>query len=406
MKKPKFIVEFDDIPTPRAKMRELDLEERHLNFDEVELGLTREDALREASRCLSCRRCIGCGLCLAECDRDAIVYDSEPETTRLRVDAVVLATGLEPFDAARTGKLGYQTGMNIVTSVELERILSPTGPYGGLPLRPGDGTFPKRIAFVQCVGSREEGIGADFCASTCCNEAMSLALQLSDRLDRASVTIFHRELRPFGKTGEKLEVLVEGSTRIETIPAEIESIAGDDCTGPVTVTYDRGDGSTQSEFDLVVLSIGRRASRSSRSVARKVRADTDRFGFLQTAGLSAASSTAGGIYVAGQCGGPTGLRQALASAAAAASAVTASLGPVTRDAAAPDPDGRLDPEMPPDGEAAGAIIVALCEYGLGELGEPVESVRRSVEGADGVTAVHTSRFACARRPVVELGHLL
>ena len=202
MKKSKFITDFKDIPAPRQKMPELPLEERQRNFKEVELGFTEEIAVKEAKRCLSCRRCIGCGLCLAECDQKAIEYDQSPETTKLKVDAIILAPGFAEFDPNRNKELGYGKCFNVITSIEFERILSPTGPYGGVMMRPFDGEIPKRIAFVQCVGSREEMLGANFCSNLCCMQSLKEALTARERNPELEVKIFHRGIRPFGKGSE------------------------------------------------------------------------------------------------------------------------------------------------------------------------------------------------------------
>ncbi len=183
MKKDKFITDFEDIPTSRQKMPHLSLEERKLNFKEVDLGFTEEIALRETSRCLSCRRCIGCGLCLAECDQQAIVYDQKEEYTTIQVDSVVVATGTETFDARKKPELGYAYYPNVITNIELERILNANGPYGGIIMRPSDGEVPQRIAFIQCVGSRDEGLGLNYCSNICCITALKQAMLAMDKIE-------------------------------------------------------------------------------------------------------------------------------------------------------------------------------------------------------------------------------
>ena len=203
MKKSKFITEFKDIPSPREKMPHIPLGERKQNFREVELGFDEEGALKEAKRCLSCRRCIGCGLCLAECDPKAVVYDEQGKTLRLKVNSVILTPGFDEFDAGRISELGYRKFPNVITSIELERMLARTGPYGGYVLRPYDGRVPGKIAFVQCVGSRNEAIGADFCSSICCMTAMKEALALTGLIADSKVTILHRDMRPLGKGSEE-----------------------------------------------------------------------------------------------------------------------------------------------------------------------------------------------------------
>lgn len=403
MKKPKFVPEFDDIPTPRAKMPELALKERRGNFAEVELGLTQELALAEAARCLSCRRCIGCGLCLAECDREAIVYDQESTTEKLTVDAVIMATGAECFDATRKPNLGYVESLNVVTTAELERMLSPTGPYGGLPLRPGDGTFPHSVAFVQCVGSREEIIGANYCSSSCCDQALKLAQDLTDVLSDARVTIFHRGMRPLSRAGEDLLANAEASDGVELVFAEVTAVSGSGCTEPVSVEYDSGDDPSRAEFDLVVLSVGQRSPSSSRSVSRLLRMGTDKFGYVAAGSLSPVPSKEKPYAVAGACTGPMDTSRAVAAAHAAASTIGSRCG------LPPDPGNRAaEPESPSDaaGTETGPTIVCLCEYGLKAKGvDPVVSVEAAQE-IDGVVRAASFRLACAPGPVADLGRLV
>ncbi len=394
MKKPKFIPEFDDIPTPRTRMPELALEERHLSFAEVDLGFDEEPALREAARCLSCRRCIGCGLCLAECDRDAIVYDQKPEVARITFDEVVIATGSSSFYAARKPEMGYESGMNIVTTAELERMLSPTGPYAGLPLRPGDGMFPRRVAFVQCVGSREEGIGADYCSSTCCTDALELASRLREKLDDVAVSIYHRGMRPIGRRGEELCRAAERGEGPALVMAMVTGVAGSDCEGPVTVTYDTGAGDTREEFDLVVLSIGRRPSDTTRGLTRRFRADANKFGFVSTETLLPVATSAEGVLAAGSCVRPIDHLGA-ANSGAAAAAVASRCDDYMRSG-----EGREESTADPAaGEVSGTpagtpALVCVCEQGLSVTALDPGEVVREVGRLDGVTLAVSLTLAC------------
>ena len=202
MKKDKFITDFDDIPCLRQKMPHLSLDDRKLSFDEVELGFIEEIARKEVTRCLSCRRCIGCGLCLAECDQQAIIYDQTSQNKSIEVDSIVMATGAESFDARRKPEFGYSKFPNVVTNIELERILNANGPFGGILMRPSDGDIPKKIAFIQCVGSRDESIGVSYCSNICCTTALKQAMTAMDKIENLEVTIFYTDIRPFSKNSE------------------------------------------------------------------------------------------------------------------------------------------------------------------------------------------------------------
>ena len=401
MKKPKFIPEFDDIPTPRVRMPELPLEKRLGNFDEVELGLTQELARAEAARCLSCRRCIGCGLCLAECDPQAIVYDQAPETRKLRFDAVVLAAGDACFDATSKPALAYGTSPNVITTAELERVLSPTGPYGGVALRPGDGTPPKRVAFIQCVGSREEGIGANYCSTTCCNTALDLADELTRSAGSSGVTFFHRGMRPFGRRGETLYRAARDDDRFEFVFGDVKAIVAGDCTEPVAVTYEAGDGEAAAEFDLVVLSIGSRASSTARSIARRVRAPFNKFGYVSVDLFRPVPVGVEDVPVAGGLTGPTDAAGAIAAAQASSSAAAGSLGAV-RAAVPRKGSVAARGDSPGDGPA----FVRVCEYGLRRSRLDAGAIIAAAQALEGVAGAARAQLACAPGAIADLGGAL
>ena len=337
MKKSKYIPEFKDIPTPREKMPHIPLEERKQNFREVELGFAEETALREARRCLSCRRCIGCGLCLAECDPKAVVYDDKGKTLRLKVNSLILTPGFDEFDAGRISELGYRKYPNVITSIELERMLAPTGPYAGYVLRPYDGRVPERIAFVQCVGSRNEAIGADFCSSICCMTAMKEALALTRLIQHSKVTILHRDMRPLGKGSEEFYQSVLGEKRItlvygpvakiteaadsRNLVVELATTAGTQGPGAVAGGPERdthGGSSTvhrPEEFDLVVLSLGVRAA--GKALSRKTGVRLNKYGFCTTDSLNPGVTSKAGILSAGSFNAPMDIQSSVCQADAA-----------------------------------------------------------------------------------------
>jgi heterodisulfide reductase subunit A-like polyferredoxin len=135
----------------RGVMPELLVEERITNFNEVELGYEEATAVEEANRCLSCRKCIGCGICAEVCPRDAIEYDQTEERTEMKVEKIIFAAEMEEKNPPEE----YFMYQNVVTQMEFERILSESGPYGGIIMRPYDGDIPKKIAFIQVLDADE-----------------------------------------------------------------------------------------------------------------------------------------------------------------------------------------------------------------------------------------------------------
>ena len=163
---------------PRAK--ELAPASRLGNFDEVEIGLTEEQALAEAERCLNCALCSECNRCVETCKQHAIDHAMRERTVTLDVGSVILTPGFKEFDASRKGEFGYGRHANVVTSVQFERMLSAAGPFEGHVIRLSDGREARRIAWIQCVGSRDSTCGNEYCSSICCMMATKQAVVASD----------------------------------------------------------------------------------------------------------------------------------------------------------------------------------------------------------------------------------
>jgi len=148
-KEKRYIIPFDDVPSARAKMPEISVEERKGNFKEVELGFPEDVAIKEAKRCLSCRRCLGCALCWAECKTEAIDFSMQDEELELEFDEVVVTSGQDNAFYPIKEEFKYGTYPNVITDIKLERMLSETGPTDGLIMSPLNGEIPRKIAFIQ-----------------------------------------------------------------------------------------------------------------------------------------------------------------------------------------------------------------------------------------------------------------
>ncbi|RKY89962.1 hypothetical protein DRQ09_00205 [candidate division KSB1 bacterium] len=358
MKKDKFITEFDDIPTPRHKMRELSLEERKLNFKEVELGFTEEEAIAEAKRCLSCRRCIGCGLCLAECDPKAIIYDDKPETIDIKADAIILAPGFEEFNPRRIPELGYSKFYNVITGIEFERILSDNGPYGGLILRPFDGEIPEKIAFIQCVGSREEMLAANYCSSICCVNALKNSIEIKKRLKNTEVKIFHRGIRPFGKGSELLFIEAKEKYTIDFVEAEVKNLQQDD-SGNIKIEYLQNNEEKKEKFDLVVLSTGIQAPRDAKKLSRMLKTGLNKYNFSINKSFLPCYTEKEGVFTAGAFNGPMDIPSCIAEAGNVVSHICSML---------KNKKGKIEVSVKPEkGKYDGRTGIFLCKYGLKTL---------------------------------------
>ncbi|MFH1923826.1 MAG: FAD-dependent oxidoreductase, partial [Planctomycetota bacterium] len=290
-----------------------------VGYEEIEKTLDEETAVAEAQRCLACGICSECLQCVSVCSAEAIDHDQQPEEVTLNVGSVLLAPGFEPFDPLERGEYGYGTSKNVITSLEFERILSASGPYQGHVLRPSDETVPKRVAWIQCVGSRDAQIGNDYCSGVCCMYAIKEAIMAVDHVPGLKATIFYNDIRAYGKG---FEAYYEGSKKnygVEFKRGIISSVKERQKTNNLVLTYVTKEGQvTEEEFDLVVLSIGLRPSGSTAALAKTVGVEVDRFGFCQTDSLSPGRTGKEGVYVAGTFAGPMDIPETVMTASAAA----------------------------------------------------------------------------------------
>lgn len=401
MKKDKFITDFDDIPTPRQRMPHLSLEERRLNFKEVELGFTEELALRETSRCLSCRRCIGCGLCLAECDFRAIDYDQKEQYLTLSVNAVVVAGGIESFDARKKPEFGYANYPNVITNIEFERILNANGPFGGIIMRPSDGEIPERIAFIQCVGSRDEGLGANYCSNICCLTTLKQAMQAIDRVKNIEVTIYYRDLRPFTYEGELYYRKARDEYGIKFIPAEVERLDEDPQTDHITVNYRQRENNLTATHDLVVLANGITTSMELKRLSRQIGARLNKYGFFPNSLATPVATAQEGIWLAGSITRPTDLSASLAQASAVAAKVMQSFSQqgLSFDCVAPAEAPSTDQQFH-DGTA-----IFFCRYGIeSQFAVDADSLIKSIIPSSKDIVIGDLEYACnttGKRKIVE-----
>ncbi|MBC8180353.1 FAD-dependent oxidoreductase [candidate division KSB1 bacterium] len=325
MKKDKFITDFEDIPGSRQKMPHLSLDDRKLSFDEVEQGFIEEIALNEVTRCLSCRRCIGCGLCLAECDQQAIVYDQTSQNKKIEVDSIVVANGAESFDARRKPEFGYSKFPNVVTNIELERILNANGPFGGILMRPSDGDIPQKMAFIQCVGSRDESIGASYCSNICCTTALKQSMTAMDKIENLEVTIFYTDIRPYSKNSENYYLRAKNEYNIKFIQAKVEAVDGFEENDNLVVKFQKNKKSENLAFDLIVLSTGIAPSKYTKGLSRKVGIRLNKYGFFPGTGEMPVPTSGEDVWFAGSMTQPTDISNSLTQASAVAAKVLQSM---------------------------------------------------------------------------------
>jgi len=313
-------------PQPRATPKTLGPARRRASFDEIVSSLTEEQAVAEAQRCLNCGICSECLQCVIACTAGAILHDMLPEEITVEVGAVLLAPGYEPFDPLLRGEYGYGRYKNVVTSLEFERILSASGPYQGHVRRPSDLAEPKRVAWIQCVGSRDPQLGNDYCSSVCCMYAVKEAIMAVDHVPGLEATIFYNDIRAYGKG---FEAYYEGAKKNYGVRFKrgiISSVKERQQTRNLALAYVSESGQVaEEEFDLVVLSVGLRPSASTAQLAKTVGVELDRFGFCRTDALAPSRTSKEGIYVAGTFAAPMDIPETVMAASGAAATAAEAL---------------------------------------------------------------------------------
>jgi len=311
-------------PKPRLKMRTLPVERRRGNFNEVELGYSEEEARKEASRCLSCAVCCECLLCVTACEAKAVDHYMPSEIKRtIDVGAVVLAPGFELFDADKKKELGFDRYPNVVSSLQLERILSASGPYMGQTLRPSDEKHPHKIAFIQCVGSRD--VDHNWCSSVCCMYATKQAIIAKEHQPDLECHIFYIDMRAFGKGFdqyyERAKELGVKYTRCK--PSNIKEVPG--TKNLILTYYDDKNEQKDEEFDMVTLSCGLNPPAGIKGLAKIFNIELNKNGFCQTTRFAPVETTRKGVYACGPFTEPKDIPETVMQASGAASKAMALL---------------------------------------------------------------------------------
>ena len=309
-------VDIQDIePSPRAEMKTLSLAKRKACFDEVELGLSEKQAFAEAQRCLECAGCCECMQCVKSCEPEAISHDMQDRTVTLDVGSVILAPGFDEFNPTVKHEFGYSRFPNVISSIEFERALSASGPYGGHVIRPSDEKEPKRIAWIQCVGSRDVRINKGYCSSVCCMYAVKESVIAKEHAPDIEPTIFYMDMRSFGKDFDKYIDRAENEYGVRFIRSRISNIDEDPKTQNLRIKYETEDGKLkEEEFGLVVLSVGLSPPSDALSIAEKFGINLNKYNFALTNTFEPFNTSKLGIYVAGAFAGPKDIPETVAQA--------------------------------------------------------------------------------------------
>ena len=302
--------------------------------DEYQVGLSSRKAIYipfpQAVPCsyvLSMDDCLGnnpiaCGKCAEVCDQNAINYDDKDEIVIREVGAVIVAIGLEPYDPTEMDEYGYTRFDNVITSMEFERLICAGGPTDGHFVRPSDKENPKRIGFIQCVGSRNPAIGRPYCSNICCMNTIKDTLLLADHYPDVENVVFYQGIRAFGKSFEDMfQRSKEAGTRyVRGLPGDIEE---DPETRNLIITVENTTSGKleRHELDMVVLSVGVVPPKDLKKISEMLSLSKTSDGFFMESHpkLKPIDAPTRGVFFAGFCESPKDIKDSVCQAGAASS---------------------------------------------------------------------------------------
>jgi heterodisulfide reductase subunit A len=321
--------------------------------------------------CLNKEGVIVCDKCLKACERQAISFEMKPVTEELEVGTIIVATGADVFDPSVLPNYGYGKIPNVITSLEFERLINAGGPSGGHLIRPSDKQIPKRVAFVQCVGSRSDKSGRLYCSNVCCMNTIKDSLLIKEHWPDTEIYVFYVDIRAYGKGFEDLYKRARnaGVVFIRGLPAEIIE---DRKTHNVWLI---GENTLRKEVyrinaDMAILSIGLEARKDSEMIQRLLTLSRNQDGFFLEAHpkLRPVDAATGGVFFAGCAESPKDIRDSVtqASAAAARAGILMAKGHVTVEA--------ITPITYPDKCTACGLCVKVCPYNAISLNKDLKRI--------------------------------
>jgi heterodisulfide reductase subunit A-like polyferredoxin len=312
---------------PRLKMNELEVKKRLASFDEAELGFTEEQAKAEASRCLSCGICSECYECERICQAKAVDHNQAEEIKEIQVGGIILAPGFETIPPHVREEYGYGYYTNVLTALEFERYLSASGPTAGHVSRPSDHKEPKKVAWIQCVGSRDEE--RKYCSSVCCMYATKEAIIAKEHASGLEPTIFFMDIRAFGKGFDSYYERAKNEYGVRYVRCMVSTVKEDPNTNNLTIRYVSSSGElVEEEFEMVVLSVGLKPSAKTQELAQMLGVKINQHGFCSTAVFTPTTTSQEGIYICGASSEPKDIPETAMQASGAAACVGELLGDV------------------------------------------------------------------------------
>jgi len=379
----------------RVPVRCLDPAARECNFMEVSFGYAEEEAKLEAHRCLKCGICSECYQCVDACLAKAINHDMQPKRTVVDVGSIILAPGFTPYDPSKHAYYSYANHPNVLTALEFERVLSASGPYQGHLMRPSDHKEPEKIAWLQCIGSRDiNQCDHSYCSAVCCMYAAKQTVIAKEHSTKPLDTaVFFMDMRTYGKDFDRYYTRCEKEKGVRFVRSRVHTIDPVDGDN-LRLRYVSEEGEMIEEiFDMVVLSVGLAPNEEAIRLANTMGVTLNRHQFAQTSDLAPVATNRDGIYVCGVFQGPKDIPQSVMEASAAAAAASKNL---------KEARGTLvrAKQLPPEVDVSGdppriGVFVCNCGINIGGVAD-VPAVREYARSLPHVVHVEDNLFTCSQ----------
>jgi heterodisulfide reductase subunit A-like polyferredoxin len=398
-------------PQPRVPMIELPVEKRLGGFAEVEIGYDDARAQAEAARCLACGICSECMSCTFACGPQAIDHEMVAYEDTCQVGAIILAPGYQVYHAELSEEYGFGRYPNVITALQYERILSASGPTGGHVQRPSDGASPRRIAFIQCVGSRDQS--HDYCSAVCCMYAAKEAIMTIEHArtearnghgnGEVACQVFFMDTRSFSKGYEEYYRRARDKYGVKYTRCRVSEVKENPQTKNLILRYsapfEGTNDSIEAEFDLVVLSVGMEISEPVKDLGHRLGIELDAYGFCHTTLFDPLQTSRAGIFVAGPFREPKDIPETVIEASGAAAAAGRLLAPA-RNTLTQAKEYPAERDIS-DEELRIGVFVCHCGSNIGGYLD-VPGVARYAHSLPGVVCAEDNLYTCSQDTIAHI----
>ncbi len=352
--------------------------------------------IAEADRCLACGVCCECYQCVEACPAGAIDHLDKEKTLDIKVGSVILSPGFDTVPGDLKAEFGYGLYPNVITSIEFERLLSASGPTSGHVERPGDGKAPRRIAWIQCVGSRDTGCSRDYCSSICCMYATKEAVIAREHDPDIEATIFYIDLRAFGKGFDDYVTQAQEKHGVRFVRAMISKAYEDPQTGNLELRYVNDEGTIDSEeFDLVVLSVGVQIDEQVKEQAGRLGVELDPFGFTRKPTFEPLATSRAGVFTCGVFNGPKDIPETVSEASGAAACAGGVLSDFRGSLVVKEAEPVAAAPQSGNGPARIGVFICHCGINISAIVD-VKAVVEYSKGLPGVVYADNLLYACSQ----------